>query len=647
MPVIAHTAPPSPRALVHHQLSVRLDPKAGVIDATDDIRLDTPSLKSFTLATGLRVEQLVVDGQAMTVDSDAGRWELKLPDGAAHRILVRYHGKPAASAQSFTALLIDSQGTYLTGDGWYPTFDVDELSYELSVEVPAGQLAVSPGKILSEQHSAQRYTVRVASEGPAEGIALFAGPYRMTERRHHGLRLRTYFDPAVADLAGMYLEKTAHYIDFYEKWIGTYPYSTFDIVSGQQPFGLGFPGLTYIGSVVLRLPFVPATSLGHEVLHNWWGNAVEIDASGGNWAEGLTTFMADYTYAEREGEAAAHEMRRRWMREYAALPPAREQPLTAFRSRHHSASQVVGYHKAAMVFLMLRDEVGRDAYDRGIRRFWRDNRFRRAAWADLRRAFEASAGRSLAGFFSQWIERTGAPRLEVGDVVLREVGGSFVLSFVLTQPEPPYHLRVPLKIHDTDGDAAEAVHFDATRQPFEIRTARRPETLCIDPDFRLFRRPLPGEVAPIVRSVVFDSEAPAVIAAGDPRARDAGLALARQLLEREPRLANADAPLPAGPVVLIGTEAEVEAVLQRQELPGVPSQIAGHGTARAWATEREKAGPLVVVAARDATALQEIIRPLPHYGSDSFIVFDGRRTINHGVWPPAPSPLCARLRTGN
>jgi aminopeptidase N len=640
-------APQTPRIPLHHRLSVHVEPRTGAIDATDEISVDSPTLTSFTLARGLSVDKLLVDGTAMTVDSDAGRWELKLADRAAHQVTVRYHGKPAATDPAATALLIDPQGTFLTGDGWYPTFDVDELSYELSVEVPAGQLAVAPGKVLSERSGTQRYTVRVASEGPVEGIALFAGPYRMTERRHHGLRLRTYFDPAVADLAALYLEKTAHYIDFYEHWIGPYPYSTFAIVSGQQPFGLGFPGLTYIGSMVLRLPFVPATSLGHEVLHNWWGNAVQVDASQGNWAEGLTTFMADYTYAEREGEAAAREMRRRWMRAYAALPPAREQPLTAFRSRYHSASQVVGYHKAAMVFLMLRDEIGRDAYDRGIHRFWRRNRFRRAGWIDLQRAFEAAAGRSLAGFFSQWIERTGAPRLEVRDLTQRKVDSSFALSFVITQPEPAYHLRVPVEIHNARGDAAESVRLDATSQPFEIRAAQRAESLCVDPDFRLFRRPLPGEVAPIVRSVVFDSEAPAVIAAQDPQAREAAQALARQLLERAPRLASAGAALPDGPVLLVGTDAEVKAFLDRQKLPGAPSTIAGRGTARAWAIQRDEAGPLVVVAARDAAALQEIAGPLPHYGSDSFIVFDGRRTIDHGVWPAGPSPLCTRLDTSD
>ena len=91
------------------------------------------------------------------------------------------------------------------------------------------------------------------------------------------------------------------------------------------------PTLTYLGIEVLRLPFIRSTSLGHEVLHNWWGNGVYPDYAHGNWSEGLTTFMADYTYKERESDDAARDMRRdgcaisqRWRQ--ARIPPSQRLP---------------------------------------------------------------------------------------------------------------------------------------------------------------------------------------------------------------------------------------------------------------------------------------------------------------------------------
>ena len=97
-----------------------------------------------------------------------------------------------------------------------------------------------------------------------------------------------------------------------------------------MPVGLGFPNLTYVGRRVLALPFLRGRSLAHEVLHNWWGNGVAIDYDGGNWAEGLTTFMADYALAEDRGKDAARHLRLGWLRDFAALPQDRDIHVTKF-----------------------------------------------------------------------------------------------------------------------------------------------------------------------------------------------------------------------------------------------------------------------------------------------------------------------------
>ena len=113
------------------------------------------------------------------------------------------------------------------------------------------------------------------------------------------LRLRTVFAPALGPLAKDYLDSVAGYIARYEAAIGPYPFEGFSVVSSPTPTGFGMPTLTYLGESVLRLPFIRHSSLGHEVLHNWWGNGVYPDYASGNWSEGLTTFMADYAYARK------------------------------------------------------------------------------------------------------------------------------------------------------------------------------------------------------------------------------------------------------------------------------------------------------------------------------------------------------------
>ena len=41
-------------------------------------------------------------------------------------------------------------------------------------------------------------------------------------------------------------------------------------------------------------------------------------------------------------------------------------------------------------------------------------------------------------------------------------------------------------------------------------------------------------------------------------------------------------------------------------------------------------------SARDAESLSALVRPLPHYGRKSYVVFDGAKAIESGVWPARP-----------
>ena len=61
------------------------------------------------------------------------------------------------------------------------------------------------------------------------------------------------------------------------------------------------PSFTLLGSRIIRFPFILQTSYPHEVLHNWFGNGVYIHPDSGNWAEGLTTYLADHLLSEQRG----------------------------------------------------------------------------------------------------------------------------------------------------------------------------------------------------------------------------------------------------------------------------------------------------------------------------------------------------------
>ncbi len=59
----------------------------------------------------------------------------------------------------------------------------------------------------------------------------------------------------------------------------------------------------------------------------------------------------------------------------------------------------------------------------------------------------------------------------------------------------------------------------------------------------------------------------------------------------------------------------------------------------AWTARRAAGGTVLIVAARDAAALRALLRPLPHYGGQSYVYFDGGRARERGLWPVARGPL--------
>jgi hypothetical protein len=553
-----------------------------------------------------------------------------LDESQSHRDTVR-NARPVAGAR----------GSFLPGSTlWHPIVAHGLSGYRAAIAVPAGQKALVPGRIVEELEDAERYRARFDFPHPSDGIDLIAGPYRVENRDVRTragtpVRLRTYFHPEIAGLAAGYLDAVIGYIDLYEGWIGAYPFTEFSVVSSPTPTGFGMPTLTYLGIDVLRLPFIRATSLGHEVLHNWWGNGVFVEYARGNWSEGLTTFMADYHYKEKQGPAAAREMRLEWLRDFAALPAGEDRPLNRFVARFHGASQIVGYNKTAMVFLMLRDTIGAEAFDAGIREFWRTKKFRVASWGDLRRAFEDASKRDLSGFFAQWLDRTGAPAVRIADARAVPRGAEWRVTVALAQAAPHYRLRVPVRVRTAGGEDTRTLDLDGDRAVASFETAARPVALVLDPDLRLFRRLAPDEAPPILREVMVNPAA-ALIAVSDGAAAEAARKLAGQLLDHAPKAYASGAPLPAGPLLAIGLDGDVDAWLAENEFPARPAPVAGRGTARAWTASRADGRTLVVVSGRDAESLAALLRPLPHYGRVSWVAFDGAKAIDRGVWPSKP-----------
>jgi len=632
-----------------HRIAVDLDPATVSITVEDRITLTEGGSTVFRLAPWLEVETVSRDDRPIDYDRRNGHLVIKVPELGDRDIRFRLKGRipplNGGPGGGYAMAVSGDAGTYLPGNAaWFPLTEDDAVRYRMDVSTPAPYRARSTGRLIEETVSNGAHHSVFESEDLSEAPSLFAGPYQVKEVGADGIRVRTYLHPEIAGLADVYLERSRLYLDMFSKAIGAYPYADFSLVSSHLPVGFGFPGIAYVGRRVLPLPFMRGRSLAHEIAHNWWGNAVGVDYGSGNWAEGLTTFMADYGLALDAGPAKARLMRTEWLRDYAALPPSRDTAITAFVSKRHDAAQVIGYNKVAYIFHMLSEEIGGDAFSRGIREFWRTNKGRRAAWSDIQQAFKKSTNQELDWFFDQWLKRPGAPQLRFRQVEKRRQESGFVVRFDIEQRGPAYRLTLPVAADMATGRTVKKVVLDRQRKSFELTFDENPRALTVDPDFHVFRRLAPEESPPVLRDILLAPNAVFHIESEDNAFTTAANRLAERLLDVAAKLDRVtDQDFTGKPLLVIGEAQRLSAFLEGIGTSPQATMPAARGSARAWTFRRPEGAPVLVVSAEDTTALKAVMRPLPHYKRRSFIVFDGPKAIDKGTWPMGDGPMVHRF----
>ncbi len=624
---------------VHHAVDLTLTPAEHRLKARDAITLSGSGEQTFFLRGALEVSRVAVDGEEQAIQRDGDQLTVDLGAPGAHTVEIAYAGALDVGRRGpGVGPTIRPDGSVLPArSGWLPRGAAERITYRVTLSVPTPQTGFVTGARQAQTRENGRYRAEFRADYPSRGPTVFAGQYSETTRTVDGVTLRTLFPQGREQLAQTYLDRTAEYLGHYAETIGAYPYPAFTVVAAPFPVGLGFEGATYVSSRILDLPYMKGRSLAHEILHSWWGNAVEIALDQGNWAEGLTTYQADHRLAAARSDAAGREMRQEWLRDFAALPGSRRQPLTAFTSKLHDAAQVTGYNKAALVFHMLRQRLGDAAFQDGLSRFYEDRKFQAGSWADLRAAFEAASGQELGGVFDQWLTRADAPALALDRAERIKTGEDrWQVEIALSQGEPLYDLQVPVEIETAIGPERVTLSLNEAKATREAELRARPTGVRVDPDYDLFRAVPPSQVPLVMRSLTLNPETRLVVAGMDA---DTAESFAGRLLDTEVSTLTPDqAADTTAPLLVVGASAEVEELMRQAGFGGPPDEVTGKGDLRAWTAE--SGGRIALAVAADAPdRLARTARVLPYYLRASWLVMQGGQLQARGTWPTGANPL--------
>ena len=230
------------------------------------------------------------------------------------------------------------------------------------------------------------------------------------------------------------MDLAAEIMRFYAATIGDVPYDSMTVamVESSLPGGHSPPYMVMLNNPAPMAPYTwrndpaafsnfPEFFIAHELAHQWWGQAVGWENYHEQWlSEGIAQYFAALYARERRGEAAFRDVLRqlrRWGIEQSDQGPIYLGYRLGHLKNDSRTFRAVVYNKSAIVLHMLRRLVGDDAFFRGLRSFYADNRFKKAGTMELRRAMESASGLQLERFFDRWIFEQNIPRVRYSTTI--------------------------------------------------------------------------------------------------------------------------------------------------------------------------------------------------------------------------------------
>ncbi len=404
------------------------------------------------------------------------------------------------SVEGKNSATLDRRGVFFVYPSfWYPFIANEYHKGEITVYTPMDYLVVSEGSYRMSSLGGENVSV-FKIKNPVEYIDLVGGRLKSNIYIYEGIKIGTFFSKKNQKYSEKYIKKTVQYIKQYENLFGKYPFTKFFIVENFLQTGYGMPSFTLLGSKVITLPFIINTSLGHEILHNWWGNSVYVDYSQGNWCEGLTVLYADHYYKELTSKEEAKNYRFNILKDYSNyVSDKNEISLSKFRSRVDPATRTIGYGKGMMFFYMLKNIVGNETFINSLKKLAKNYKFKKASYDDIRKIIEEESGLNLKWFFEQWIKRKGAPQLTLKLLNLKDKTAE--IEILQTQKGKPYRLFLPYKIIYNDGTIyRNTLEITGEKTVINVNLSKPTKKIIFDPDYEIFRKLFPEEIPPSIGS---------------------------------------------------------------------------------------------------------------------------------------------------
>ncbi len=484
--------------VTRYVIHAELDPANGKLSATAQVTftaLQDLTSVSFGLNNGLQLTKLTDAGNGnVPFERNAADSTVQISPAAAvakgqtTTWTFAYNGAPTAETSPVEGIdftqVADPVSILLYPGRWFPLsmpgLFTDRFTSEVHITVPAGERAIGSGFTGEHKLAGGRTEFVFNWNKPGFPGTVVAGKFLQPISAPGAPNIKVYTTDANKAKAQDMAATTGREFEFLTDRFGAAESPTLNVVElpTDSVSAAWAPEL-----VAIKPDRATPRLLANTVAHQWWGSEVSPATLNDAWITNGMSRYAELMYLEEVNGKQALQTAITDT-EAAALAYDTEPLTTLGRIDPFSPQfQNMTLDKGAMVFHMLRWEMGDDTFTKFLRALLSQNVDKGIRTQDVQTVAEAQSSLQLTPFFSQWLDGTGAPEFADNYSVFRlSSNKGFRTTGALTQDLDLFRMPVELRV-ETEGKTEDRrIDLSGTESPYTIETFGRPRRIVVDPD---------------------------------------------------------------------------------------------------------------------------------------------------------------------
>ena len=225
-----------------------------------------------------------------------------------------------------------------------------------------------------------------------------------------GPRMHFFYkaDSKYVDLWREFQPNSAEFLKFFSNTIGKYPYKQYSVIMAGDG-GMEYAMCTFIDGVGHPTMRSLYSVTSHEIAHTWFQFLMATNESKHSWMdEGFTSYIDDVALNVVLKEGKSLPNAKAYSDYFQWVATGLEEPMTthADRFKYNTGYGMSAYDKGSIFLSQLQYVIGKDNFDKTLKKYFDDWAFKHPKPNDFIRSAENVSGLELDWYLLDWAQST-------------------------------------------------------------------------------------------------------------------------------------------------------------------------------------------------------------------------------------------------